>query len=125
MFAQETALEDATHIWDAWDAAFIGPNDPPLPHGFHQSIITTLTLPFMDPAALNAQLHDLFNRATRCIPTKLFTMATEDELEMGIWQVQAPNITLSSHVIHTPLLPHTPSPPTFDMNKTKQLTATC
>jgi hypothetical protein len=78
LIARDKSLEDATDIRDAWEAAFTCPNDPLLPHGFHQSVTITLTSHFTDLAALNAQLNDLVNRASGCIPTKLFTVPTEE-----------------------------------------------
>ena len=86
--------------------ALSGPTDPQLPHGCHQSAITTLTSAFIDPASFNTQLHDLANWATNCIPTRVFQTAT-NELLMDGWQFTFHSYSALPLPAHTSTSSHT------------------
>jgi hypothetical protein len=81
IIAQETPLNEATDIWDAWATALARPDDPSIPIGFQQSAVAILTSFFTDPAALYGQINDLATWARASIPTRVFTVAVQDDLE--------------------------------------------
>jgi hypothetical protein len=116
ILAQETPLNEATNIWDAWATALARPDDPlpPIPIGFKQSAVAALTSPFTDPAALYGQINDLATWARASIPTRVFIAAVQDDLEEEemAWYPPLPQCsatlpppTLSYHTTITPSEP--------------------
>jgi len=54
---------------------------PPILIGFQQSAIATRTSPFTDHAVLHAHINDLATWARANIPTRIFTIVVQDDLE--------------------------------------------